>query len=1631
MRKIKFLLSTLVLLLGAVTASAADVTVYIDPVGDGTWMADNAKISVNVYTDGQTNNTWVTTTTYSGNVLKVTFPDTYNRMIIVRGENQDAWGWNQTENITPVDNTLYKANGYNGAQMVYTTVNPYLYVVDFNTAIATSNHDFAVAPKWKHIVDSYDDNYVSYSYCANEGVNGTGCLLVYDQNKRINYSTRYLYDLLVTPKVSGTIRLKVKVCISADAESSKNAFVQLYSLNASATEKDELLKEFKTEIPGYNSGSGDWVELTYEVGDTPQRIGIRAQYVYMDNFIADAIDNSPEPALSVSAVMNSDGATGTQGTNPVFEQQPDGNMKVVLKVTLSNTGNVDFVAGTTENYTMTPAWKTNYSALTYYEDAAIDITEDIAAGESKTLDVEFTVPYTSGYKYWYIKENVTGTTSSSYRYATSAAYESKFVLRVAESGSTSDLTTAQDYGLVSSATTRSFEIYNDGTAPLIIKSITLPTGFTSDNLPVIPAGGLELAKKSATDAFNVTLPVTTTGDFSGNLVIKYVKAGDTEETTKTLAFSGTVLAEGTWFADFNGDKSSSSSSAGVYPEGSVVTSSTTLQFGYTGSYGSYDHYLKSYTSGAGTLVMPKLTATAGAQLKYDAVKYQSGSSYYLKVYVSTDRKTWGEPVATINNSDLETSGQRYTQTLTFDEAGDYYVAFELKGVGLDNVIGLTKTAVAHDLYFKETNLVAEAQTGKEIKPNVKVIPLTAETADGYTVKYYVDGVAVAEGTAVAMDVSATSDKTFTISYTPDDAVTTEHDTYIEFEFTDNTKIASEHQTLTVTNEPKFLFVAADAYVGPSTENLTTAQSFGKVNVITESKSFKIYNQGTAPLNVTSIVAPEGFSVNKTEAFTVAAGENEDIVVTFSAATPGEYAGNLVVNYTQDGAQTYELAFSGTMLDQTKWYANFDNPSSSSVIWPAGLVYESNIQPSYSGWGPYNCFVYTYGSTSTDNKIITPLLHATAGEKFCFNVKNYGSSSHKVYVYLSTDRENWGEAIYTNESINNSNFATIEATIPEAGDYYVGIAMTGIYVDELYGLSPVAVEHDWMIASSNIPAEAMQNVAKSASVNLLNLGIANEAEDSYEVNLYIGGEKTATVTDTPELAMTHQLSAAGTQITVPMQSPKAGTFPVYIEVKAGEYSVATVPISVVFAEEEAVSEIATGESAGVDVTTPLNMYYKNSETIALYTPANLGLSGGEKINSITWKGYSTKSFTSSFKVYYEWTDDETISAPSATSAYAVNGMTEAINEDSHSWSKVGSSTELGDMIKIDFVEPIVYQAGKSLKILVSSSASNDAGYNTFYFEKSNTTGYAYQHQNDGTKGVFTSSWNAKNLPLIHLGLAPAEPKTYSGTVKDDSGNAIENATVTLVSTEDNIQYTGTTNAAGEFSINVVQIAREYNATVSAYGYDDATDNNITFADNVAKNFELTPAAEVSVIVTEAKWATITTPATYAVSFDEDTEVYIATGEEGGNIKLTKIDDAPAMTPIVIHATAGAYTMTQKATATSDVSANILESAKGNEVGDGAGNYYVLGILQSTGVGFGKLASGVTLAKGKAYIPGTALANIADFLPFVIGDEDETTTINAVDAAGMDDDTPVYNLAGQKVGKDYKGVVIVNGRKVVRK
>ena len=52
-------------------------------------------------------------------------------------------------------------------------------------------------------------------------------------------------------------------------------------------------------------------------------------------------------------------------------------------------------------------------------------------------------------------------------------------------------------------------------------------------------------------------------------------------------------------------------------------------------------------------------------------------------------------------------------------------------------------------------------------------------------------------------------------------------------------------------------------------------------------------------------------------------------------------------------------------------------------------------------------------------------------------------------------------------------------------------------------------------------------------------------------------------------------------------------------------------------------------------------------------------------------------------------------------------------------------------------------------------------------------------------------------------------------------------------------------------------------------------------------------------------------------------------------------------------------------------------------------------------------------------------------FVLDNGGEPTAIDTIDGQPVGPQGPAYNLAGQRVGDDYKGIVIVNGKKVLRK
>ena len=1434
MKKIRLLFLTLVALIAGAASSSAK-TVYIQP---NAWANDNAVISLWVWAD-DSDGSWATLTSPEDGIYKAELGESINRMIITRGSEGDTWTkaegdtqgyWNQTGTIEIADENVGKLFALSTTTVVDgttdVTISEYSepvaagYTCDFNTSISTSDHAFQVASNWRHIVDSYESSYSSsvyypsYSYSETAGVDGTGAL-----SCSTNQNSNSIYDLLVTPVVKGTVTIDAKTTASYWTPQ-----LSFYKITDNGDGTYTRGDQITVDVSAINSS--DYTTITIPVDEAGERIGIRSSYVWLDNFTATEATIIPEAKLTITSAV----PTATTGTI-YWEQQANGKVLVSYTVTVTNTGEVDLTQGD-EGFSVSII---NGSTGDVY--ATVAVPQNLAIGETSDEFVVSTEVETSLWpnSYTYInmnlKENLFGSVveraQSQY-----TAYESKFVFREAGSTSTSSLSSAQSWGTITESTSKNFEIANTGTAPMTITAYTAPEGFTLTpgfnplNLPegVTLSGTSVVMQSGAVLPFTVTQDASATGTYSGTLTITYQAYGAESTTDYTLDFTATVIGENTWTADFNG----STSSGVTYPAGAVAEAGITTDYQYISS-GNYNIWLtgrstSGYDTANNKFITPKLHANAGDQLAFDVkAGYNSSDAYFVKVYVSTDRVNWGEPVETYVYSTVGSSFT--TKTLSFDTTGDYYVAFALygSGSGIDNLVGLEKVDVAHDLYIKEVSWPdASVKSGTALtKPSVSIIPLTTETADAYTVKYICGETVLAEGTPVALTASTSSTTSIAINWTPVvESTTVYEDTKVVFEFTDGTKFETETFDLTVTNEAIFHFlnsIPSSKWYEPT--DRSDAITFGKTNT-DDTQSFVIFNWGSADLTVNSISLPEGFTTTTEFPLTVAAfnGENDGLSassqaldITFSAATAGTFSGDMVITYSGD--KTFTLAISGTKLDPNKWYANFNDQA-----WPAGSVYQDNVSVSYISTGDYGLL----SSSSTKNIFITPKLTAAAGDVLQFDASTRNSSYNgTVKVYVTTDRENLGDAVKEIElsKTDNVSKSTYDYTFTTAGDFYVAFALEEARVDEIYGLTLTEVEHDWQIASSNIPAEAMQNYTSTATVNILNLGIVDEAAENITVTAYIDGVAAATA-DGVAIPMNHKLSDAGTQLSVSYMSNVAGTLPVYLEVKAGDYSVTTDPVDVVFAEEEAKSEadMAANGTAG---DSPLNLNYKNSESVTMYNAEALaatGLSAGSKIKKITYKGYkTTDEQTTSFQVYYKWTDDQTLSQPDNDVypfAAADNGMTQLIDED-HTWNKVGSSSELGEMIVLDFSDsPLTYESGKSLVIYMHSYVD---GYKVAYFEKSTlSTDYCYERQkDDATISGSYYSWTKKTPAALHFEL-DASAATLAGTVTTSAGTGIEGATVTLKA-ENGVTYSGMTDADGTYSFNVIQAGLDFTATVEKEGF----------------------------------------------------------------------------------------------------------------------------------------------------------------------------------------------------------------------
>ena len=180
---------------------------------------------------------------------------------------------------------------------------------------------------------------------------------------------------------------------------------------------------------------------------------------------------------------------------------------------------------------------------------------------------------------------------------------------------------------------------------------------------------------------------------------------------------------------------------------------------------------------------------------------------------------------------------------------------------------------------------------------------------------------------------------------------------------------------------------------------------------------------------------------------------------------------------------------------------------------------------------------------------------------------------------------------------------------------------------------------------------------------------------------------------------------------------------------------------------------------------------------------------------------------------------------------------------------------------------------------------------------------------------------------------------------------------------------------------------------------------------------------------AYWSTFySNEANYQAS--EGTQVF-AVNLTGDAIEMTEISDRIVVSGqgVVLKSTSGSITMTRtNATPAGDFSGNSLTGTMSRLTNPG--NAYVLN-KGTNGVGFYRLASSGTIGANKAYLTYSG-SLVREFFLF----EDDATGINeelrsfSSMKSMKNEESSIYNLAGQRVQKMQRGINIVNGKKVLK-
>ncbi|MGI6222498.1 MAG: carboxypeptidase regulatory-like domain-containing protein [Prevotella sp.] len=1117
---------------------------------------------------------------------------------------------------------------------------------------------------------------------------------------------------------------------------------------------------------------------------------------------------------------------GTTNNGEDVDCDENNQFTVHFRVVITNDGTVELKAGD-NNYSLSIIDHSNDDSVVYTQ----AISQTLAPDEtSDTIELETKLnydDYANGTTF-YIKENLSGETKYG-AFIRPIAYTAQPVYYLGSKQLRDG--DVIDFGEVADSSAQTITLRNDGAKPFTLNSLTAPNGFSisyeSGTLPYTIAA-------HESQNYEVTFNPSEAKAYSGDLVFT------TDAGTMTFKLQGKGLDANLYRVDFEDNAIPVN-----FIRGEWSLSSVPNDMGLANNNYCVEEYSTSDTA---KLITPLIHFEAEQTLSFIAAK--KGSSSYLNVYTSTDRKNWtllrqitADATDEANCFSDEQVGSGWDTYYSFKEftltnlnAGDQYLAFEAGGVYLDNIYGGKLVDVAHDVLPVSLTVPNEAMVNysqsatvsfhnvnlKDEKNCTLVFPLGNESKElgsvdiksGETITKNFKFTAHTVGTQTAYVTLTTGDYSVNSQTVDVNVVAEEVNNFVqagENEYANSRTLIDFYYNKNISDQ---VYSANDINL-PSGTQINSLRFKGYLEGGDVTSNIRIYMA-----NVTDSM-PDSYAPRDTTTMTkVYENTNYKIAQGGSGSSSSvENAVNLIdVNLAQP------FTYDGTNLSIV---VVTDNTNESGAYlrssWQCSNKM-SGIIASGSDWSSYYYTSYqpvAYLGIDKEATVLSGKVSNTEGLPL-EGVEVKAENGDIVYSGTTDNTGHYEVTLLQDNATFNLTY-TKPNYIPykEEHDFTAGSYENDVVLKDADG---------FVVESFNIPTTGSVNAVYKAQATVLNpMAEAIPAED-YSVSLYFDNNEVAK--DTPVTVESEEQATFNFSFT----PHKTGSYKAYIMWKVKDELISTDTVQVTISPEIFTSTVQAGDSTNIrNSEAPVDLYYKNSEAALIYPASILNLHKGTVINRIRYRGYITddlESLNSDITAYIANTDKEGFEDKGYTYDELEIDTTQMtrIFSGTVTFTPVGSSSNPEYIIDLEIPGGFEY-TGENLLLFFSKTASD---YTSAYFVSDNnytnctlTRGSNYELPNN-----FYSCY--QGLPVAYFDVTNTGVATFN--VVNEQGEPVDDVSITLSAND--IEYYGNSVETGKYEVTVGHIENVYKAVLTASGYETYTIEEVSFEEDAAPVFNVT-------------------------------------------------------------------------------------------------------------------------------------------------------------------------------------------------